>query len=99
MLLPPMRSTRAVTPDPAAARLEPAPEARQIKIPMGKFRARRVVLLSERDSGWFEIEADPPYRLLAFQAGGVTAKLQLVERRPYWDPNSKSSFYKPGRAP
>ena len=99
LLLPSLRSNHAVAPDPVPARLEPEGEPRQIKVPMGKFRARRVVLSGGPAQATFEVEADHPYRLLAFAAGGVTAKLQLVERRAYWDRSARSGFYKPGRAP
>ena len=79
--------------------LNPEGPVRQIKVPAGSFQAQRVIVQGRRYSGWFDVEAAPPWRLLAFSAAGMTGRLQHVERRPYWDPSSKSGFYEQNQAP
>ncbi|MCP4249217.1 MAG: hypothetical protein GY778_19410 [bacterium] len=98
-LLPAMRSTHQVVPDPVPAVLTPQEKTRRISVPLGQFEARRVVLDGGSSPGWFDVETQPPYRLLSFEVGGVSAKLQQTERRPHWDRAARSNFYKQDDAP
>jgi len=98
-LLRSLRSNRAADPHPLDAVLKPEGEPRDIRLPAGKFRAQRVVLDWKGEETWFDVAADPPFQLLAYQAGDVKAELRFTERRAYWDPKWKSGFYKPGQAP
>ncbi|MEE9296804.1 MAG: hypothetical protein V3W34_17810 [Phycisphaerae bacterium] len=98
-LLKCMHTNHMPDPEPLDATLRVEGQARKIKVPLGKFTAQRVVLDWKDAPTWFDVETAPPYRLLAFRADNVEAKLRFVERRAYWDHNAPSGFYKKGQAP
>ncbi len=98
-LLRSMRSNRAADPVPLDAVLKVEGDPRRIKVPRGKFEAQRVVVEWEGDETWFDIQTEAPWRLLAYRAGDVAGELRFVERRAYWDRDSKSGFHKQGHAP
>lgn len=98
-LLKSLRTNHMPDPNPLDATLKPVGEPRSVTVPLGRFEARRVVVDWEGDTTWFDVETAPPYRLLAFHAGDVEAKLRFVERRAYWDRSVPSGFYKQGQAP
>ncbi|GJM25331.1 MAG: hypothetical protein DHS20C16_17460 [Phycisphaerae bacterium] len=61
---------------------------------------RRVIANSgEGEAAWFDLEADSPYRLIAFSSGGVNGVLKHYEKRAYWDRGNTSSFHPAGKAP
>jgi hypothetical protein len=101
-LLPPMRSNHMPEPTPSESRLNVSAETRMVRVPFGRFQARKVTL-TEADGGQtaqFFVEAAAPYRLLS--AGfdsGLTLSLRFVERRAYWDRSKPSRFYRQGAAP
>lgn len=94
-----LRSNHAADPEPIDGILHTHGDIHKMKVPLGEFDARRVVLEWGGEPTWFEVETAEPYRLLAFRAGDVEAELRFVERGAYWDQNWKSGFYKPGEAP
>ncbi len=94
-----LRSNKLATPEYAHALLKTKGKPRKITVPYGTFEAQRVVLQWDESPAWFDVETKAPYRLLAFKADDVQAKLRFVERGAYWDPAFKSGFYKPGQAP
>ncbi|MFQ5490682.1 MAG: hypothetical protein ACE5GE_08180 [Phycisphaerae bacterium] len=99
-LLPPMRAQHEVVPDAAPATLTPATTTTLAQVPFGTVQVRRVTLAGGGGGGgWFDVEAEQPHRLIAFDAGGISAKLRATERRAYWDRKWKSIFYKPNQAP
>lgn len=98
-LLPAMRSTHEIAPNAAPAVLAAGEPTRRIQAPAGKFEVRRVELTGEGVTGWFDVEAVAPWRLIAFSAGGVEGKLRFAERRAYWDRSWGSGFHKAGEAP
>jgi hypothetical protein len=98
-MLPSMRGNKLVEPKPDIAILEPAPQPTEITVPLGKFDAVRVTFSRGEDSGWLDVEAKAPYRLLRFSVDGITADLKHMERRAYWDRDKRSSFYAPNKAP
>jgi len=99
LLLPSFRSNHAVEPNATAAQLIPAAQTQPVRVRAGRFRCRRVRVTGKNYDHWFDVESVPPYRLIAFSAGGVEGKLMSVERRPYWDRQSKSKVYTQNRAP
>jgi len=98
-LLKSMRSNRDPDPNPVKATLRTDGKPRKITVPFGSFQATRVVLDWSGPETWFDVESNPPYRLLAYQAGDVKARLKFVERRAYWDRSQKSAFYEQNHAP
>ena len=97
-VLTPLRSNKQVEPIIYKATLKPGP-IQQISIHAGKFQARRIDVDWNGPQTGFLVEAQKPYRLLRFRMGFTHGELLHVERRPYWDQKSKSSFYKAGKAP
>ena len=98
-LLPSMRSNRQVVPDSAPATLVPDAATKGVSVPLGTFKVRRVQLQSEQQSAWFDVEVAAPHRLIAFEAGHQSGRLQSVERRAYWDRRWNSAVYPQGLAP
>jgi hypothetical protein len=94
-----MHSNHAPDPTPLDAILRPDGKPREITVPLGTFKAQRVVLDWKGDKTWFDVETSAPYRILAFRASNVDAKLRFVERRAYWNRKWKSGFYEQGKAP
>lgn len=93
-----LRSNKQVEPITYEATLNPGPIL-QISIHVGKFQARRIDVEWDGPQTGFLVESQAPYQLLRFRMGLTRGELQHVERRPYWDQKSKSSFYKAGKAP
>ena len=98
-LLRSMRSNHAANPNPIDATLRTSGADRSITVPLGRFKARRVVLDWTGPETWFDVESEAPFRLLAFRAGDVRAELRFVERRAYWDRRWPSGFHEPNEAP
>jgi len=101
-ILPPMRSNHMPEPTPSESRLNVSAETRRVRVPFGRFRARKVTLTAA-DGGQtaqFFVEAAAPYRLLSASFdSGLTLSLRFVERRAYWDRSKPSRFYRQGAAP
>lgn len=93
-----LRSAHEVTPQFDKVTLLPR-DTQRVALAAGEFKARRVDVEWDGPAAGFLVEAEPPYRLLRFRLGPMRADLQHVERRPYWDRSSHSSFYKQGEAP
>ena len=98
-LLKSMHSNHLPDHKPLDATLRADGPVRKIKVPLGEYSAQRVVLDWKGAETWFDVETVAPFRLLAFKADDVEAKLRFVERRSYWDSDSSSGFYKKGQAP
>lgn len=98
-LLRTLRSNHAADPNPIDATLRIDGAERVITVPLGQFNARRVALDWTGPETWFDVESEAPYRLLAFRAGDVKARLRFVERRAYWDRRWRSGFHEPNHAP
>lgn len=98
-VLPTLRSNRQVIPDATCATLTPAEDTTRAMVPAGTFEVRRVRLESDRTSGWFDVQVEPPHQLIAYEVGDLSGRLQSVERRAYWDRGWPSTSYSPGRAP
>ncbi len=98
-LLKSMHNAHRPDPIPMDAVLRVEGKARKVQVPLGTFEALRIVLDWEGAETWFDVETNPPYRLLAFKADDVTGRLRFVERRAYWDRKWKSGFHKPNMAP
>lgn len=98
-LLPSLRSNHAVEPEPSNVVLRVADETKPLRVRAGRFVCKRVSVTGDGHDHWFDVEAEPPYRLIAFSAGGVEGKLISVERRAYWDRQSRSKFYARNKAP
>lgn len=92
------RSSHQVEPSSMSARLVVA-AAVTVTVGADRFDARRVDVQWGGQLTGFVVEAAPPYRLLRFRMGVLRGELLSIERRPYWDRTSKSSFHKPGEAP
>jgi hypothetical protein len=104
-VLVPMRGTHLAQPTVSETHLSieplgPNQSIKTLKTKAGKFNIRRVIANSgESDAAWFDIEAEAPYRLIAFSSGGVSGVLKHFEKRPYWDRSSASNFHPVGKAP
>ena len=97
-LLVSMRSTREVEPNAKYANLRVG-KIDRVTVPLGRFQARRVTIDWNGPKAAFDVETDPPYRLLQYTMGDLSGELLYVERRAYWDRNWESSFHPTGRAP
>jgi hypothetical protein len=97
LLLPPLRSTHQIEPEPHEARLKLG-ETHELTVPAGTFLSRRVTVEGPWEA-WFEVEVAAPHRLLAFAAGGVSGEIRFCERRAYWRQDAASGFHPAGAAP
>jgi hypothetical protein len=98
-VLPPLRSNHAIEPSPSNVVLEVTEKAEPVRVRAGRFVCKRVIVTGDGHDHWFDVETEAPYRVIAFSAGGVEGKLITVERRPYWDRESRSRFYARHKAP
>lgn len=102
LLLPAMRSTHLVRPEPRKAYLKVGAETKSVRVPLGWFDGRVVTVTnhSGEETDRFMVEDAPPYRLLHHSsASGLELSLRFVERRAYWDRSQPSRFYGRGAAP
>lgn len=97
-VLLPMRSNREVAPQARPADLV-VEDVGTVRVPAGSYPARRVTVRWEGPETWFEVEVQPPCRLLRYRAEAQEGTLERVERRPYWDRGSRSRYYRQGHAP
>lgn len=97
-VLLPMQSNKEIKPELKKAVLNAGPEL-SVTIAAGTFQARRVDMTWKGPPTEFLVESKSPYRLLQFKNGPTQGELEHVERRAYWDRNTKSSFYPTNQAP
>jgi hypothetical protein len=65
-------------------------EVRQVTVPAGTFKVRRTSLaLPDRQATW-DVEVEPPHRLVAWQwSDGEAGSLRGTSREPYWNQHSE----------
>ncbi len=93
-----VRSNHEVKPTVFDARLVPGRVTKK-RSGVGTHLVRRVEMDWDGPKTFFEVEAEPPYRLIRFQHGDLRGTLKNVERRAYWDRSWKSSVYETNHAP
>ncbi len=97
-VLSPLRSTKEVKPRVQRATLT-VRDGRTVFTPAGEFEVVRVELTWGGQLTYFDVESRPPYRIIAYRAGGQQGRLTFAERRSYWRQDAGSAFYRSGEAP
>ena len=97
-LLAAARTTHAANDKASPARLVPG-RTRTVTVPAGRFETVQVDLEWEGPETSFDVTTKPPYLLIRYRIGNAHGELSLVERRPYWDRASHSSFHDVNHAP
>lgn len=101
-VLPKMRSTHGIAPEPSVGLLSREEAARQVRTSLGAIHCRRVMLSNGAGEkvASYDIEAAAPYRVVAHEhVDGLRLVLRYSERRAYWDRKQASRFYEQGQAP
>lgn len=93
-----VRSNCEVKPNVRHARLVPG-RTTQKRSRVGTHTVRRVEVDWDGPKTFFVVEAEAPYRIIRFEHGHLRGTLRNVERRAYWDRNSKSAAHEPNQAP
>jgi hypothetical protein len=98
LVLAAARTTHAANDEASPARLVPG-STKTVTVPAGRFDTVKVDLVWEGPETSFDVTTKPPYLLIRYRNGNARGELSLVERRPYWDRSSRSSFYDVNHAP
>lgn len=92
------RTTHAASDEASPALLRPSGTG-TLTVPAGRFDTVRVILDWGGPETTFDVGSAPPFALIRYRTGNACGELSLIERRPYWDRSSRSSFYDANHAP